>query len=177
MDQATIDNTALLSIIAIGISSLALIWNIVWSIYREFARPKFKVTFYVGANYIVNQQQFFAEPSVIVDAATKTSDWEIQIIITNYGKDVLKMRELYAIRKGISRIFNSNEMRIDTKLELPIKIEYGDDLQIKLPFNKNCFLAYKSIKLGVIDNFGKSHWASRKDMKKARKLWEKEFRS
>lgn len=85
------------------------------------------------------------------------------------------MRELYAIRKGIPRIFNSNEMRIDTKLELPKKIEYGDDLRIKLPFNENCFLANKGIKLGVIDNFGKSHWASEKDMKEARKLWEKEF--
>ena len=153
MDQATINNATLLSIIAIGISSLALIWNIVWSIYREFAKPKFKVTFYVGANYIVNQQQVFAEAGVIADAATRTSDWEIQIIVTNFGRDALKMRELYAIRKGIPRIFNSNEMRIDTKLELPQKIEYGDDLQIKLPFNENCFLAHKSIKLGVIDKF------------------------
>ena len=169
------NNATLLSIIAIGISGVALIWNIVWSIYREFAKPRFKVTFYVGANYIVNQQQVFAEEGVIADAAVRTSDWEIRIIITNYGKDALKMRELYAIRKGIRRIFNSNEIRIDTKLELPKEIECGDDLMIKLPFNKNCFLGYESIKLGVIDNFGKSHWASRKNMKKARKHWIREF--
>ena len=141
------NNAILLSIVAISISGIALIWNIVWSIYREFAKPKFKITFYVGANYTVNRQQFFAEAGVIADAATRISDWKIQIIITNYGKDILKMRELYAIRKGIPKFFNSNEMRIDTKLELPIKIEYGDDLQIKLPFNKNCFLAYNSINL------------------------------
>lgn len=77
MDDATMNNATLLSIIAIGISSLALIWNIVWSVYREFAKPKFKVTFYVGANYIVNHQQVFAAAGVIVGAATKTSDWEI----------------------------------------------------------------------------------------------------
>ena len=172
------NNATLLSIIAIGISILALIWNIVWSIYREFAKPKFKVTFHVGANHVVNGQRIFAAEGVIADtnkAIRRTSDWEIQIIVTNFGRDALKMRELYAIRKGIYRVFSPNEMRIDTKLELPKKIEYGDDLKIKLPFNRNCFLAYEGIKLGVIDNFGKSHWASEKDMKKARKLWEKEF--
>ena len=172
------NNATLLSIVAIGISGLTLIWNILWSLHREFATPKFKVIFHVGAIYNVNGQLFFAAEGAIVDDSinvTKTSDWKIQIIITNYGRDSLKMRELYAVRKGIYGVFFPNEIRIDSGLELPMTIEYGGDIKIELPFNETCFLEYKFLKLGVIDNFGKSHWASRKDMKKARKLWKKEF--
>ena len=77
------------------------------------------------------------------------------------------MRELYAVKRGIFRIFYPYELRIDSGLELPINIEYGGDINIELPFNKDCFLSIKSLKLGVIDNFGKSHWASKKDMKKS----------
>lgn len=173
------NNATLLSIIAIAISGLTLIWSILWSLHREFATPKLKVTFHVGAIYIVNGQHFFAAEGAIVDDGsiniTKTSGWKIQIIVTNYGKESLKMRELYAIRRGIYRVFYPNEMRIDSGLQLPINIEYGGDIKIELPFNETCFLGYKFLKLGVIDNFGKSHWASRKDMKKARKLWKKGF--
>ena len=173
------NNATLLSIIAIGISSGALIWNIVWSLYREFsAIPRLKVIFHIGAIYNVNGQQFFIAEGAIADNsinAIKMSDWKIQIIITNYGRLSLKIRELYAIRRGVYRLFFPNELRINSGLELPINIEYGDDIKIELPFNETCFLGYKFLKLGVIDNFGKSHWASRKDMKKARKLWKKEF--
>lgn len=171
------NNATLLSIIAIGISGLTLIWNILWSIHREFATPKFKVTFYVGAIYNVGGQRFFAEVGAIIDKAIRTSDWSIQIIISNHGRESLKIRHLYAVRTGIYKVFNPNEMGIDIGLKLPIKIEYGDDTEIKLPFDEICFLSFKHSKLGVVDNYGKSHWASRKDMKKARKLWEKEFAS
>ena len=169
------NGATLLSIIAIGMSAVALIWNIAWSIYREFATPRLKVIFHVGAIYNVNGQQFFAVEGVIVDDSIRISDWKIQIIITNYGRLSLKIRELYAIRKGVYRLFFPNELRIDSGLELPINIEYSGDVKMELPFNKTCFLGYKFLKLGVIDNFGKSHWASRKDMKEARKLWKKEF--
>ena len=37
------NNATVLSIIAIGLSSLTLLWNILWSIHREFATPKFMV--------------------------------------------------------------------------------------------------------------------------------------
>ena len=100
------NNATLLSIIAISISGVALIWNIVWSIYREFfATPRLKVIFHVGAIYNVNGQQFFAAEGVIVDDSIRISDWKIQIIITNYGKMSLKIRELYAIRRGVYRLF------------------------------------------------------------------------
>ena len=172
------DNATLLSIIAIAVSGLTLIWNILWSLHREFSTPKFKVTFYVGAIYNVNGQLFFAAEGDIVDDSlkvTKTSDWKIKIIITNFGRQSLKMRELYAIRRGIYKVFSPKEMRIDSGLKLPINIEYGDEINIELPFNESCFLEHKFFKLGVIDNYGKSHWASRKDMKKARKHWIREF--
>ena len=114
------NNATLLSIIAIAISGLTLIWNILWSLHREFATPTFKVTFHVGAIYNVNGQLFFAAEGAIVDDSlnvTKTSDWKIQIIIINYGRQSLKMRELYAIRRGICRVFSPNEMRIDSGLK------------------------------------------------------------
>ena len=168
------NNATLLSIIAIGISSLTLVWNILWSLHREFATPRLKVIFHVGAIYNVGGQYFFAAEGAITDAVSRMSDWEIQIKITNYGRDTLKVRDLFA-RRGIYKFFWSDDLRIQANIDLPIKIEYGEDTEIKLPFDEDCFLKFKFLKLGVIDNFGKSHWASRKDMKKARKLWKKEF--
>ena len=169
------NNATVLSIIAIGLSSLTLLWNILWSIHREFATPKFKVSFFVGAIYVVNGQHFFADEDAIIGPANRTSDRQIRINITNYGRYALKMRELCSVKRGIYKVFSSYELRIDSGLKLPINIEYGEDIKIELPFNETCFLSIKSLKLGVIDNFGKSHWASKKDMKKACKLWIREF--
>ena len=74
------NNATLLSIIAISISGSTLIWNILWSIHREFATSRLKVIFYVGAIYHINEQQFFVAEWAIADSSINTikmSDWKI----------------------------------------------------------------------------------------------------
>ena len=80
------DNATLLSIIAISISGVTLIWNILWSLHREFATPRLKVIFHVGAICNVGGQYFFAAEGAIPGEVRRMSEWKIQIKITNYAE-------------------------------------------------------------------------------------------
>ena len=67
------ENATLLSIVAISISGLPLIWNILWSLHREFATPRLKVPFHAGAIYIINGKRFFREKGAISETQQSNS--------------------------------------------------------------------------------------------------------
>lgn len=58
---------------------------------------------------------------------------------------------------------------------LPKKLEVGDQLDLPLPWNAESGLADNPSQLGMIDSFGRIHWAPRWQLKRAVEEWRADF--
>ena len=55
------------------------------------------------------------------------------------------------------------------------RLEIGDQANFVFPYNNESFLKDNFLQVGVADGFGRIHWAPRRDLRKARKKYRKDF--
>jgi len=61
--------------------------------------------------------------------------------------------------------------------QLPQKLAAGEPLNVLIAYEKGCVLAKPLTHLGITDSFGRMHWMSRRELKKARARYHKDFPS
>ena len=154
------------SIFSALIASSALGWNI----YRDVVlKPKVVVSFSLV---------------VILHETLPERPHYLNVTGTNFGPgsvtlNTIVAREAPFWRRVIRRVryaFITPDYANQMSERLPKKLEPGDKVNLLLPFERECLLGHpKLTHVGLSDSYGRNHWASRKDMEKARTEWAKEF--
>lgn len=155
----------LLSVFSISVAALALGWNI----YRDvILKPKLKVDF--GIKKIVHQT--FTEPlTKLIITATNFGPGRIKCSMIQFMNAPLWRRLLRKTEYAV--ILSDSENPMSRKL--PATLEVGDQIDLILPYDKDCFLSSPCTHIGVSDFFRRVHWAPTKQVKKAREQYLKEF--
>jgi hypothetical protein len=56
-----------------------------------------------------------------------------------------------------------------------MRLEVGDQANFVFPYNNDSFLKEDFSQIGVADGFGRVHWCSRPDFRKARDKYKRDF--
>ncbi len=58
---------------------------------------------------------------------------------------------------------------------LPVTLAVGKQAMILLPYRDDCFLSRRHARVGLGDSFGRSHWAPKKQLRRAEATYERDF--
>lgn len=154
----------LLSIFAIATSFLALGWNI----YRDIIlKPRLKVRLKIS--FIMHGE--YESPS------------KISIDATNFGPNKIICSSIHAknapLRRRVSRkveyAFIIQDYTDPYCSKLPRELDVGETCNLFLSFDKDCFFSKPFTHVGITDSFGRTHWAPKKDIAKAKKMYKERF--
>ena len=161
MDTSTV--AIIVSFISASIASLTLGWNI----YRDIGlNPRLSVSFNVIflPDYTGKLKYLSISGSNLGLVPTKVNGINL--------KEHLLWKGL--LKKTRYAAFSGNfENPLSDKL--PKRLESGDEVQLYLPCDENCFLKESWSHVGLQTSFGKTYWAKPRDVNRARKLWLEDF--
>ena len=154
------------SVLAIAISSLTL----GWTIYRDVIRkPIFRVD--IAVKKIVQAGHDHDGPYVFVEALN-LGPIPNRIGLTFLRKNWIRRRVLDR-KNGSAMLYPDYHHWATTKAST--RLEIGDQANFVFPYNNESFLKDNFLQVGVADGFGRIHWAPRRDLRKARKKYRKDF--
>jgi len=155
-----------ISFTALLVSAFALGWNI----YRDvILKPRLKVHIQISN----------------IHHGGKMHGPYIAISATNFGPGSIVCNSINIAKKSIVRflrirrknkyafVVSPYDNPYSTKI--PQKIEVGEVIQLFLPMEEGALLSVNPTHVGVVDSFGRAHWASRKSLKKAKKEYYETF--
>lgn len=107
----------------------------------------------------------------------------MRISATNFGHQVVTINSIIAKNAPLwRRTFRKVQHAFITldytnifSGRLPAKLEAGDKVDLLLPYDNECLLSKKFTHVGIADFYGRSHWAPKREFKKARKRWHTEL--
>lgn len=157
----------IISCFSITIAALSLGWNI----YRDvILKPKLKVSFRIG-NIIFEGQ--------------KESIEKIMISVTNFGPGAIICSMIYWKNTDIFKqlmhsstqgvIIHDYENPMSGKL--PCKLDVGEKSDYLFPIDKECLLEKGITHIGMMDSFGRIHWAPKKHVKEAMNTYNKVYKN
>jgi hypothetical protein len=79
------------------------------------------------------------------------------------------------LRRKDSNAFIYPDFANRTATPAASRIEVGDSATFVFPYTKGCFLAEEFTRVGMSDGFGAIHWAPRRELREARKRYQKRF--
>jgi hypothetical protein len=159
---------------AIAISFVSLLFaglSLGWNIYRDvILKPKMKVRFQIST-IVTAGGPAIPRPSFLNITAVNHGPGRVTCNMIHVRTAPLWRRLLRKIKHGV--IIGDWTNPLSGKL--PATLEVGQTLNLFLPYDKECFLASEVTHVAITDSFGRSHWAPRRDLDSARKLYHKEF--
>ena len=157
MTMQTANIALFISLCSVLIAATSLGWNIYRDVIR---RPKLHLSLMAGQI-----------------AGTQTVERRLVVTITNHGPgktkaQVLQLRKTSCIR----RLFRKNVSAIlmpddgdSYSGRLPADLDVGDKVTLTFRSQADIFILKKEFdQIGISDPFGRSHWSSRSDYKRAR---------
>ena len=163
---------------ALGVSILAFLvsgFSLGWNVYRDvILKPRVKVTF-ASKTLIPHQDDPRPWPTAPF----------LELKATNHGPGEVVIDGAVARLVSFPRLLFT-EIRYQflipdfthpcgvTTLPTP-RLAVGDQRSIIFPYEQECFLAHKPKRVGVVDSFGRTHWASRRELRSALQQHRKSF--
>jgi hypothetical protein len=155
------------SVLSFIVAGIALGWNI----YRDvILKARVKVSF--GVYRILSRGQRVGDGEQV-----------IKISATNHGPGPVRLELIVGkrsslwrrVRRRVEHFFVLNDDTNPLNPKLPNKIEVGDTLTLLLPYDEKSVLAGTATHIGLSDSYGRSHFASRRDLSEAKKQFDKDF--
>jgi hypothetical protein len=154
------------SIVAIGISTLTL----GWTIYRDAIRqPKLRVN--VAVKKIAQRGRPEEGPFLFIEALN-LGPIPNRVGLPFARKSWIK-RRLLERETGTAMIYPDFGHWVATKASA--RLEIGDVANFIFPYGPDMFLKDDFSQVGVADGFGKIHWSSRAELRKAQERYQKDF--
>jgi hypothetical protein len=156
------------SIVAILISG----FNFGWNIYKDAIRtPKFKVS--IAIKKIIQKGHPEEGPYVFLEALNMGP-------IPNriglpFARQGWLQRKVFDRKHGSAMIYPDFSHWASTKSST--RVEVGDIATFIFPYAAKSFLSETFSEIGVSDGFGRMHWASRQELRKAKTKHAAEFKS
>jgi hypothetical protein len=166
-------------LIALAVSMFALIassLSLGWNVYRDVVlKPRLKVKF--GIKYIVRPGDD--------ETPTQTSPPLLELSGTNHGPGEVVCQgavvRIHSLIRSFFREFPYGFVQPDFAnpfcSKLPSRLAIGDQVKVIFPYSRECFLEATPILIGITDSFGRVHWASRRELKRACRQHHKDFGS
>jgi hypothetical protein len=143
--------------------------NSLWAIYKEYglkARVKVSV----------------AVIEIVGDPPPGTKQTSIRVTAVNFGPGEIMLTSLdlqntRKTRRNGSTKFGAliADWRSTLNTPFPAKLARGEQACFIVPYEKNCFLATRHARIGVLDTFDRQHWAPRKALRRAEEQWKKNY--
>lgn len=154
----------LISVFAVAVAALALGWNI----YRDvILKAKVKVSLDIVDLLHPN---FPDVPKYIRISVANFGPGRIRIMSIN-GMNAPWWKRILATKEYFFVMPDSGPL----SAKLPAWIEQGDKIDLLLPHEEESFLKTDMTHVGVIDFYGRSHWAPSQDIVEARRIWKEAF--
>ncbi|MDE0301089.1 MAG: hypothetical protein OXN17_20860 [Candidatus Poribacteria bacterium] len=161
MDTSTV--AIIVSFISAGIAGSTLGWNI----YRDVGlNPRISVRFNVVFLPAYTKGLKYLSISGSNRGLVPTTVNGINIKEQSLLRWILKKTRYAAVNPDFENPLSH---------KLPQKLEGGDEVQLYLPCDENCFLNESWSHVGLQTSFGKTYWAKPRDVDRARKLWLEDF--
>lgn len=158
------------SILALIASSLSLGWNI----YRDVVlKPRLKVTFGIKSILVEREEHRLSQagPPLLQLEATNHGPGEV-VCSGAVAKTESFLRSLFA-KFPYGFIVPDDKHPYCSRL--PCRVAVGDTISIIFPYDEECFLAKVPKRIGINDSFGRTHWAPRRELKRAHRQYRKDF--
>jgi hypothetical protein len=156
-----------ISALSLAIAALSLGWNI----YRDvILKPKLKVRFGVKEIILPSVPEHLTK---LILTATNFGPGRITSDLIELKNAPLWRRVLRKTQKAIIIHDRENPM----SAQLPATLEVGDNIDLILPYDKDCCLSKPYTHIGLSDSFGRIHWAPTRDMREAKEHYRKAFRT
>ena len=154
------------------IAVLALGWNILRDV---ILKARVKVSLIVGTFTIPDHPP---SPPKVPDHPP--SPPKIMVSLVNFGPGNIRLNgPPFLRRKKILRKTKYAAAMYDwldpLSARFPLELEVGDEKHVLFRFDKDCFLKEEYTRIGVIDSFGRRHWAPKKHIEKAKEEYKKKF--
>ena len=155
-----------LSILSLCVAALSLGWNI----YRDvILKPRLKVSI---ARIIVASE--LAENSVqLMISGVNFGPGKIRLNIIRFMHSSLLKKVVKKWKHGVL----IHDYRNPISGQLPITLDVGEKLDLIFAWNEENICSTNPSHIGIADSFGRTHWAPRKELKKAIKSWKRDFAS
>lgn len=160
-------NISTIAIIVSSISAAIAFLTLGWNIYRDIGlNPRISVRFNVVflPNFTGKQKFLSISGSNLGLVPTKVNG--INLKEQSFLRWLLKKTRYAAVNPDFENPLSE---------KLPKKLEGGDEVQLYLPCDENCFLKEHWSHVGLQTSFGKTYWAKPRDVNSARKLWLENF--
>lgn len=157
----------LISIFSVLVAAFSLGWNI----YRDIIlKAKVDVSFAVVT---IIHDTMPDRPQFLNIKATNFGPGSVTISMICVKKAEIWRRLIRKTKHAVITPDYTNPL----SSKLPAKIEVGDKIELLLPYKKDSFLRSHFTHIGVNDYFGRTHWAPKRDLKKAYATWKKDFQN
>jgi len=154
----------LISIASFLLAAIALGWNI----YRDVVlKPRLRVT---------------VSKAMIGSEVMKPTD-NFMISAVNFGPGKIRLSIIRFMQSSIlKKIFKKwkhgvliHDYRNPLSGQLPTTLDVGEKIDLIFPWDEECLCSSNPTHIGIADSFGRTHWASKKDIQKVMKQWNEEF--
>lgn len=153
----------MISGISAGVAFLALGWNI----YRDIIlKPKIKVRLQISEILTPGDPQ-------------EERDTKVDFTATNFGPGTVILQGIRVKTKKFLRKTKEGILFHDfadpLSRQFPCKLEIGEKGIFLLPYRKGRFLKDDFTKIGIWDSFSRIHWVPKKDIKRVKESYLKDF--
>jgi len=150
----------ILSLTALVLSATAILWNI----YRDvLLKPRVKASGGVRAMF------------------TPLADQPMMVVLIkaiNFGPGDVVCTAIALKNSPLwRRVTHRTKMWtiVQTTPPTPHRLEVGDSVDFIIPYNAKSFLGEEFTHVGVLDSFGRHHWIPRRDARRARAQYQRDF--
>ncbi len=166
--RADPSNMSRLALVVSGISAVIAAIALGWNIYRDIIlRPRVKVRLIIGRIRELGEGDDPNSPLKICFSAT------------NHGPGIVV---LSGLRGKNRRLFNKtkslllfNDPNDPLSHQFPKELKVAASADFFIPFIRETFFKNSFTHIGILDSFGRYHWVPKKDIKRARREYEKAF--
>lgn len=159
---------------AIGISFFSLLLaglSLGWNIYRDvILKPKLKVCFQISTIVTVGRPGS-PTPTFLSITGVNHGPGRLTCNMLHVRTAPLWRRLLRMVKHGVIPGDWSNPL----SGKLPSSVDVGQTLTLLLPYDRESFLGSAMTHIGILDSFGRTHWAPRKQLDLAREQFRKDF--
>ena len=140
-----------------------------WNIYRDvIMKPRIKVSFEVirivhdspiGGDTLISLRAVNMGPGqVTISMATNRN--------TSLWKKITRQTQSWVIIPSFTH---------PLCFKLPHRLDMAQGAQLVFPYKEDCFLKNEFTHIGILDSFGRVHWAPKEDIQNAQNRYRKDF--
>jgi hypothetical protein len=154
----------LISTASFVLAAIALGWNV----YRDIIlKPRLRVS----VNHVRMHVEGRKPSSKFLVSAVNFGPGKIRLGMVRFKESSFLKRIFKKLKFG----FLIHDYKNPLSGKLPATLDVGEKIDLVFPWDEDCLAGESPTHIGILDSFGRFHWAPSKDVKKVKEDWRKSF--